>query len=95
MYEQDFVPVFKPTADELKKDPVDWNASTRTCTMIGGYNIQVMTSVVGFENNLQKYVVGAKISPIKETWTYRQDGATKQSFSHLSFISFHNYFTEA
>jgi hypothetical protein len=63
-----------------------------------GYDVEFLYSLVGFENQLQKYIVGAKVQEIKDDWVYYyQDGNanTKQSFNHLLQISFHQVLPEA
>ena len=62
------------------------------CTGVVGYNIEFLYSLLGYENQLQKYIVGARVTEIKDEWVYayRQgDGGAKQSFNHLLQISFH------
>lgn len=40
-----------------------------------GYDVEFLYSLVGFENQLQKYIVGAKVQEIKDDWVYYyQDG---------------------
>jgi hypothetical protein len=56
-FTEDWIKVFFPT----EKKAGFWNAKTKTCTGTIGLNVKIMTSVLGFEAQLQKYVVGAKV----------------------------------
>jgi hypothetical protein len=60
----DFVKVIKPSADELSAKDSNWDEKTLTCTGVVGLNIKVLTSLVGFQSNMQKFVVGVKVEPI-------------------------------
>lgn len=63
-----------------------------------GYDIKFLYSSLGFRNQLQKYIVGAKIEEIKEDWTYyNKDGdpATTQAFSHIVQVSYHEASNES
>lgn len=85
LYTKDWVKVIKKPLS----DP-SWDDQTNTCTIEVGYNVKILTSVLGFENNLQKYVVGAVIEPITEKWTFfNSDPNQAQSFSQVVFASFH------
>lgn len=53
-----------------------------------GYNIEILTSSLGFENNLQKYIAGARITPIFDDWIYTGTGTDKVSFNHRVYISY-------
>ena len=54
-----------------------------------GLDIKILTSMVGFESNMQKFVVGVKVDPIIDTWSYTaSEATTEQSFQHRLFVSF-------
>jgi hypothetical protein len=65
-FTEDWIKVFFP---EEKKTGA-WDAETKTCTGPIGLNVKVMTSVMGFESQLQKYVVGAQIKEIVDSWVF-------------------------
>ena len=71
-----------------------WDAKSNTCSnMVTGFNIKILTSGLGFANNLQKYIVGAQIELVRDTWSYNKfDSAgastAKQEFTHTVFVSY-------
>lgn len=68
------------------------------CTGVVGYNIEFLYSVVGYENRLQNYIIGAQVTEIKDEWVYgfsQGDGTAKESFNHLLQVSFHQVIPEA
>ena len=71
-----------------------WDAKSNTCSnMVTGFNIKILTSGLGFANNLQKYIVGAQIELVRDTWGYYSfdasgAGTAKQEFTHTAFVSF-------
>ena len=68
-----------------------WDANTNSCEMVTGYNIRINTSVLGFENKLQNYIVDATIEAVTERWTHYAGGSTAQEFSHFVFMSYIEY----
>jgi len=85
---KDWIKILKPTAEKLAEST--WDDATKTCTGIIGYNLVFLTSSLGFTHNLQKYIVGAEVQPIKTSWThFSADAATKQPFMHSVYLSFH------
>ena len=52
----DWIKIVPPT-DTAKT----WSSKSNTCSGVIGYDIEFLYSVVGFDNQLQKYIVGAKI----------------------------------
>ena len=90
---EDWIKIVPPTTTEKT-----WSDDNNACSGVVGYDVEFLYSLVGFEHQLQKYIVGAKIREIKEDWVYYyQDGTadTKQSFNHLLQISFHQVLPEA
>lgn len=57
-----------------------------------GYNIKIITSEIGYVNNLQRYVIGAKIEPIVDTWHWQSSQA--QKFQQVVHISEHKLLPE-
>ena len=89
---QDWVKVIKPTADQLKRQDSNWNAGTRECTHVVGLNVRIITSVLGYEHNLQSYVVGAEVEPVIDSWMYYNsdgDAATTESFLTTVQVTYH------
>lgn len=54
-FKKDWVEVFFP--DEPKAGV--WDEETKTCTGMVGLNVKIITSNVGFDKQLQQYVLGA------------------------------------
>merc|ERR1711998_772665 len=82
----DFVKV--TFSDDINKAST-WNAETKTCTGVTGLDIKVLTSMAGFQSNMQKFIVGVKVEPIVDKWTFSAaDASAEQSFQHRMFISF-------
>ena len=72
--------------------PKTWSAGSSTCSGVIGYDVKFLYSVLGFENQLQKYIVGAKIEEIKDDWVYFNEAGTPtspQAFNHIVQVSFH------
>lgn len=77
----------------LRADPTAkaWNEETQMCSGVIGYDVKFLYSVLGFEKQLQKYIVGARIQEIKADWVYfNEDGdpSTAQAFNHIVEVSF-------
>lgn len=88
---QDFVKVIRPTDAELE---TKWDDTAKTCKMVYGYNIQILTSVMGFHSIVQNYVLGAKITPITGTWSYSAGQGGTQSFTHKVFLNYQSIIPE-
>ena len=65
----DFVKVIKPLAAALIAKDADWDESTLTCTGVVGLNVKILTSMAGFQSNMQKFIIGVKIEPIVDKWS--------------------------
>lgn len=62
---------FPPNTDQK----LGWDKNTNTCTTVAGYNVKINTSVLGFENNLQNYIVDATIEAVTQEWTHYAGGS--------------------
>lgn len=67
------------TIDKLDKGGY-FDESRLSCTAILGLQVEIMTSKLGFEDSLQNYIVGARISGVEEDWVFDEESSTK--FSH-------------
>ena len=61
-----------------------YDATKKACSVHNSLDIEVLTSQVGFMNNLQNYVVGARVKSVASEWTY-QTNASYPLFAGLSF----------
>jgi len=56
---------------------------------MAGLHLEILTSKVGFVDNPQNYIVGAKLSGIYDTWRFSQDEPTStQAFNHFIKVSY-------
>jgi hypothetical protein len=67
--EQDWVKVIYESGSQPAKFGT-WDAATKTCTGLVGLNIRFLTSKLGFESSLQKYIVGVEVAPIIKDWRF-------------------------
>ena len=56
--------------------------------MVTGYTVLINTSVLGFQNKLQNYIVDATIEAVTERWTYFAGGSDSQEFTHFVYLSY-------
>lgn len=59
--------------------------------MVTGYTVLINTSVLGFENKLQNYIVDATMEAVTERWTHYAGGAASQEFTHFVYMSYVEY----
>ena len=85
----DWIPLKKKGFPKILKGK--WDAVSNSCKMVTGHNIRINTSVVGFENKLQNYIVDATIEAVTERWTHYSGGSTTQEFAHFVYMSYVEY----
>jgi hypothetical protein len=78
---------FPPNTDQK----LGWDKDTNTCTIVTGYNVKINTSVLGFENKLQNYIVDATIEAVTQRWTHYAGGSDTQEFSNFVYLSYEDY----
>lgn len=80
--------MLRPAAENLK---LTWDAATKSCSGALGYDVRVLTSKLGFESQLQDYVLAVQIKEIKQKWSFVQAlAATKQVFNPVVQVSYHS-----
>ena len=85
-FKKDWVKVLFP--DQQTKAGV-WDEATRTCTGMVGLNVKIVTSNIGFESQLQPYVLGAQVKEISDSWAFlSSDPEEKHYFQHIVTIDF-------
>lgn len=87
----DWIKVFYP--DDSKAGI--WNSDTKTCTGVVGLNLNILTSLIGFESSLQNYVIGAQVKEITDSWAFLSiDPEEKHYFQHIVTIQFSEIWSE-
>lgn len=79
-YDQDWRTVIFEDLDQTGT----FNSEKKTCSVYNSLDIEVLTSQVGFMDNLQNYVVGARVKSVASEWVY-QAGASYPLFAGLTF----------
>jgi len=93
----DWIPLKRKGFPTISKPPVDsdtfgkWDDETNTCEIVSGYNVLINTSVLGFENKLQNYIVDATIEAVTQRWTHYAGGSSAQEFSNFVYLSYVDY----
>jgi hypothetical protein len=62
---------------------INWDATSRTCTLYADVHYKVFYSSMGFSDNPQRYIVDIYRYSIPENWTYnRYTDDQMQTFNH-------------
>lgn len=95
---KDWIKVIFPESSTLERSDSNWNADKLTCTGPVGYNIRILYAIAGFTGDLQKYVVGAQIEPIIDSWTFYNfagDVTKPEKFLHILNLSYQEILPQA
>lgn len=90
-YKQDWVKVvFSDAEKEKLSEKGVYDEFTETCTKItSSLEVEILTSKLGYQDHLQDYIVGAKITAVDSTWIFdpTKEGET-QTFSYYASVSY-------
>jgi len=65
----DFIKVIKP--DNVFKTGV-YDADNKKCTINASVEVEILTSKLGATQDPQAYIAGAQVSPVSETWIFKE-----------------------
>ena len=82
-YTEDWVETISADAAAAVSKPGVYDESRQSCTLTTALEVEIMTSQVGYIDNMQKYVVGAKMTPVTSEWQFEAESVTSapQDFS--------------
>ena len=87
-YEGDWIASIVDDAKTKLQEAGTKDDARQSCSLYAALEVEVLTSQVGYLDNLQNYVVGAKLTPIKKEWIFESEAGTasvQQSFPlHVS-----------
>jgi hypothetical protein len=89
--EGDWIAVKKKGFPDAKSGAGKWDEKTNSCEIVTGYNVLINTSVLGFENKLQNYIVDATIEAVTQRWTHYAGGSSSQEFTNFVYLSYVDY----
>ena len=86
-YEQDWVQTVRNSTDNLEVAGV-YDETKKSCKQFtSSLEVEILTSKVGFEDELQDYIVGAKVTAVEHDWIY-DPTQSPQTFSYYASVSF-------
>ena len=78
-YEGDWIATILEDAKTKLQEAGTKDDARQSCTLYAALEIEVLTSQVGYLDNLQNYIVGAKITPILKEWIFDSEAATSSA----------------
>jgi len=96
-FTRDWIPTIVADASNAIKKPGSVDNILKSCTLVSALEVEVLTSEVGYVENLQKYVIGAKVTPVSQLWIFDEANAasaTPQQFSLQVSIAFNEIKTK-
>eukprot|EP00347_Sterkiella_histriomuscorum_P008496 403344876 len=91
VYSGDWVRIIQDEIHGFLSDSTDdqsFDDTTQTCHLQAGLELNILTSKLGFLEDPQNYVVGARLSGVYDTWKFQTSGATTQLFNHFIQVKF-------
>ena len=72
----------------------NYNEHKKSCQKFSSsLNVEILTSQVGFEDQFQDYIVGARVTSIKHEWIF-DPSVDSQTFTYYASVSFRRALTD-
>ena len=93
-HSQDWVDTIFVDTDKLE-DAGEYDSYKKSCKgFISSLEIEILTSQVGLLDQLQDYIVGARVTAVKHDWQY-DPSKMKQTFSYYASVSYRQVLPES
>ena len=84
---EDWIPTIAAEAAAAVRTAGEVDAVRNSCTLVTALEVEIMTSQMGYIDNLQKYIVGAQVTPIKTEWVFEAESVNPQPQDFSLYVS--------